>query len=213
MHACLRIVAGLLGIGLLSGCLSSFQPKSGPTLYTLDDAEAAAVATMPLPAHAIDRPTLIVAATRAAAGFDTAHIVYTRRAAEIEYFANSQWVDMPAHMLAPMMARMIEQTGTFHAVVSAPTAVAAQWRLDTRLIRLQQDFSTQPSAVRLTLHAELFDATTRRIVAQREFDVRVAAASDNPYGGVLAARAATHAVLAELAAFCAQASVRQTPRP
>ena len=51
----------------------------------------------------------------------------------------------------------------------------------------------------------LLDTATRRVVALREFDASVPAASDDPAGGVAAARLAVQRVLGELAAFCAEA--------
>jgi cholesterol transport system auxiliary component len=57
----------------------------------------------------------------------------------------------------------------------APTASSADLRLDTEILRLQQDFASQPSRVRFTLRAYLVDQTTRRVLAWRVFDEAVAA--------------------------------------
>ena len=198
--------AGLLALGLLAGCGSLLpKPAPAPTLFALDDATPA-----PAPARkpAASAPTLLVGTPRAAAGFDSRSIIYVRQAHEIESFAYSQWVDTPAQMLAPLIARAIEGTGAFRAVVLAPASAAAELRLDTELIRLQHEFTAQPSQVRLTLRAVLVETATRRVVAVREFDTRVPSASEDPYGGVLAANEATRRVLAELAAFCAREASR-----
>ena len=50
------------------------------------------------------------------------------------------------------------------------------------------------------------DSTTRRVLAWRVFDESVAAASDDPYGGVVAANRAVQTVLEQLAVFCATAA-------
>ncbi len=193
--------AGLLALGLLAGCGSLLpKPAPAPTLFALDDA---APASAPARKPAATAPTLLIGTPRAAAGFDSRNIVYVRQAHELEAFAYNQWVDTPAQMLAPLIARAIEGTGAFRAVVLAPTSAAADLRLDTELIRLQHEFTAQPSQVRLTLRAVLVETTARRVVAVREFDTRVPSASEDPYGGVLAANEATRRVLAELAAFCA----------
>jgi len=80
-------------------------------------------------------------------------------------------------------------------------------------LRLQHDFSVQPSRVRFTLRADLVDNATRQVIAGREFDATVVAASDDAYGGVVAANGAVQAVLAELADFCSvgAAAWRQSP--
>ena len=75
-------------------------------------------------------------------------------------------------------------------MLRAPTAATAELRLDTELIRLQHEFLVQPSRVRLTLRAVLVDIATRRVVAWREFDTSVPSASEDPYGGVVAANQA-----------------------
>lgn len=195
----------LLALCWLSGCAASFLPRqaSPPALYTLD--VAAQTASIPIPVPEPGAPTLIVNAPTAASGFDSARLAYVQRAYEIEYFTLHQWVDTPVHMLEPLLLRAIEATGAFHAVVSAPTTASGRFRLDTRLIRLQQDFTVRPSQVRLTLRAALIDATTRSVVAQGEFNASVASSSEDPYGGIIAAQLATAQVLADLAAFCAAA--------
>ena len=128
----------------------------------------------------------------------------------VEAFAYSQWVDTPALMLAPLIAQAIERTGAFRAVLRAPTAATGELRLDTELIRLQHEFTAAPSRVRLTLRAVLVEPATRRVVASREFDTSVVSASEDTYGGVLAANEAVKALLAELAVFCAQAAAAMT---
>jgi cholesterol transport system auxiliary component len=200
--ACGTLIAATLA-GLLGGCASSILPGpvAPPALFTLAGASEPSFAPAPAAATA---PTLIINVPRAAPGFDTSQIVYVRRPSEIEFFAHNQWVDTPANMLAPMMVRAIERSGAFHAVLSAPTSATGQLRLESELVRLQQDFSTTPSHVRLTLRAALVDAATRKVIASREFDVRVDAPGDDPYGGVMAGQRAASQVLAGLAAFCAE---------
>ena len=60
--------------------------------------------------------------------------------------------------------------------------------------------------MRLTLRAVLVETATRRVLALRELDRSVAAASDDPYGGVAAANQAAQQVLADLVRFCAEAA-------
>jgi cholesterol transport system auxiliary component len=200
------LCAGAALIGLLAGCGPLLpKPPQAPAQFALDDATPAAT---PATAPAATAPTLLVAAPRAAAGFETRNIVYVRQAHAIEAFAYSQWVDTPAQMLAPLIVNALERTGAFRAVLRAPTAASAELRLDTELIRLQHEFTEPPSRVRLTLRAVLVDTAARRVVAWREFDASVVSASEDPYGGVLAANEAVKQVLTELAAFCA----REAPR-
>ena len=107
-------------------------------------------------------------------------------------------------MLAPLIVAAIEKSEVFRAVVQTPSAAAGDLRLDTEIIRLQHDFQTRPSHVRFTLRAYLVEDKTRRVLGWREFDATVPAASDNPYGGVIAANQAVQTVLDELATYCAE---------
>jgi cholesterol transport system auxiliary component len=130
-------------------------------------------------------------------------MIYLRRPQELEAFAFHEWVDTPARMLAPLLVRSLQGSGAFSAVLLAPSAATGTLRLETELIRLQQDFGTRPSQVQLTLRGVLLDTATRQVIAWREFDEKVPAATDDPVGGAEAAQEATQRVLAALAAFCA----------
>ena len=158
-------------------------------------------------------PMLVVNAPRAAAGFDSARIIYTRQPQRLEYFARSEWVDTPARMLAPMLVTTLAGRGAFRAVVQAPSTAVGDLRLDTQVLRLQQEFGAPPSRVRFTLRAQLIDDKTHRVLAARDFEATANAASDDPAGGVAAAQAAVQAVLAELSAFCGDAAASWRPLP
>lgn len=196
-----------LALTVISGC-SGLLPKPAPqpTYYTLDAAAD--------PHHAIaadtqrsgPAPTLVITPPRAASGFDSQRIIYLRQTHQLEYFAHNQWIDTPARMLAPLLVAAIEPTGRFDAVLLSTTGASGDLRLDTEILTLQQDFSSSPSEVQFTLRAYLIDSTTRRVLARRDLMATVAAPSDDPYGGVVAANAAVHAVLEQLSTFCADAA-------
>ena len=201
---CRRLAAGL-SLATLAAC-SVLSPTATPppAFFSLDEPRAAAAPAAPkAPATA---PTLVISPPRAAAGFDSQRIIYLREPYKLEYFANSEWVDPPARMLGPLLVNALERSGAFRAVMQTPGSASGDLRLDTQVIRLQQEFQTRPSHVRFTLRAYLVDDKTRRVLAWREFDTDVAAASDDPYGGVVAANKAVQTVLADLAAFSAEAA-------
>ena len=206
---CRLLAAGVLVMEV--GACSTLRAgaPSPPTFYSLETNRGTAPAVAPTMAPAAastTAPTLIVNPPQAAAGFDSQHIMYVREAHKLEYFAHSEWVDTPARMLAPLLVAAIGNTAAFRAVVLAPSSAAGDLRLDTEIIRLQQEFASPPSRVRFTLRAYLVDDKTRRVLAWREFEAAVPSASDDPYGGVVAANRAVQTVLEELAAFCAKAA-------
>ncbi len=200
-------------LAALGGCSALLPPRAAPpAFYVLDAAEAPARAAAAA-APAASAPTLAVGMPQAAAGHDTRRIVYLRRAQQLEYFAQAEWVDTPARQLAPLLVAALAQQAAFAAVVAAPGAAVADLRLDTTLLRLQQDFSVVPSRVRLTLRATLIDAATRRVLAVREFDASEASASDDAYGGVLAAQRLVRRQLQALAQFCDDSARGWRARP
>ena len=200
---------GLLVLSSLTGCGSLLpKPQAQPALFVLGDSTLAAAVSPVSPLLSAAVSTLVVNEPRAAPGYNTREMVYVRAANKLEAFAFSQWVEPPALMLGPLLVHAIERTGAFRAVVRAPTSVAGDVRLDTELIRFQQEFTVMPSRVRLTLRAVLIDTATRRVVASREFDAEAPSPSEDPAGGVAAANEVAHRVLAEVAALCAQWTVK-----
>jgi cholesterol transport system auxiliary component len=107
-------------------------------------------------------------------------------------------------MLAPLIVAAVEARGTYRAVVLTPSPATGQVRLETEILRLQQEFLGAPSRVRFTLRAQLVESATRRVVASREFEAVTVAPSENPRGGVTAAHESVRKVLGELADFCVQ---------
>jgi len=196
-----------LGLSLvtLSAC-SALSPTATPAtaFYALDGAQKPAVVTAPvMPAAAAATKTLLINPPQAAAGFDSTRIIYLREPHKLDYYALSQWVDPPARMLGPLLVAAIEKTGALRAVLLMPAAGAGHLRLDTQIIRLQQEFQIHPSRVRFTLRATLVDDRTRQVLAGQEFDSVAPANSADAYGGVLAANRAVQTVVDELALFVA----------
>jgi cholesterol transport system auxiliary component len=192
----------------LSAC-SMLQPKSTTpsSFYALEYAKPGAPSSGPPSAARFaltSAPTLIISPVRAASGFDSQRIIYTREPHKLEYFSHNEWIDTPARMLGPLMVASIEQTGTFRAVVMTPGSAGGELRLDTEIVRLQQDFQTKPSRVYFTLRVYLVDEKTRKVVAWRAFDSQVPASSDDPRAGVVAANRAVQSVLEELSQFLVQ---------
>ena len=187
----------------LTAC-SALRPTTTPppTFYALDAPPAATVA---IAAAGATAPTLLVLAPRAAAGFDSQRIIYLRQDHQVEYFAHSEWVDTPARMLGALLVPALQAGGAFRAVVPVSGAATGDLRLDTEILRLQHEFKRLPSQVRFTLRATLVDDRTRTVLAWREFDTVVPSASEDPYGGVVAANRAVQATLQELSAFSTEA--------
>jgi cholesterol transport system auxiliary component len=152
-----------------------------------------------------ETPTIMLSMPRAAAGFETKQIAYVRLAFQLEYFSLSQWAAPPTAMLLPLMSHALERTGDFKAVLQSPSGASGQLRLDLELVRLQQEFFRTPSQIHFTLRAHLIDIASRRVIAWQEFDAAVAATSEDPYGGVVAANQVVRIIVEQVADFCVSA--------
>jgi len=191
--------AWLLGLVLLAGCVGPQGRQAEPmAVFTLET-------NFPAASYAKDGPVVLVSTPRARPGFDTERMAYVRRPNELEYFARHRWIDAPARMLAPLLVQALEATGAFSAVVPAPTVARAKWRLESEIVRLQQEFFDGPSRVQLVLRSQLIDAATQRPVAARVFSASVPAAGDDARSGAAAANEAARRLLPQLAAWCAEA--------
>ncbi len=156
--------------------------------------------------------TLVVTLPREEPGFDTARMAYLRSPNAVSYYADSQWADTPARMLLPAMAQALERTGRFRAVVRTPTAVAAEYRLDTEDLVLGQEFFSRPSRARLALRAVLVDAREERVVAARRFEAVEAAPTDDAAGGAAAAGRAAAKLVESVAAWVGESLPAAAPR-
>ncbi|MEO7726778.1 MAG: ABC-type transport auxiliary lipoprotein family protein [Burkholderiales bacterium] len=200
------LAAAALSLALSAGCAALTEvvkPAPLPVHYSLSYTPAHTATPAPSAAAA---PILIVSPPQAAAGFDSSRMMYVRHINQLEYFAFNQWIDAPARMLEPLIVSAAEATGAFRAVVPTPSLAGGELRLDTQILRLQQEFLETPSRVRFTLRAYLLENATHRVVASREFEAVAAAPTEDGQGGAAAANQATRKVLEELAAFCAKAA-------
>lgn len=157
-----------------------------------------------------EAPTIMLSMPRAAAGFETSQIAYVRLSFQLEYFSLSQWAAPPTAMLLPLMSHALERTGDFKAVLQSPSGASGQLRLDLEIVRLQHEFFRTPSQVHFTLRAHLIDIASRRVIAWQEFDAAVAATSEDPYGGVVAANQVVRLLVEKVADFCAKTHRQQS---
>jgi len=198
-----RLLLTLAGLILLTSCSALRAPqREAAQLYLLD--ASAAIRQSPIQRNLV----LAVSMPRASAGFDTPQMAYQQRDHQLQYFAVNRWLDTPARMLEPLLLQALEQSRGFSAVVRTPSMVTADVRLDTELLRLQQDFSSHPSRVQLSLRVQLIDVSAKRVLASKIFAVVEDAPSDDARGGVIAANRLLQQLLGQVAEFCVSAAVK-----
>lgn len=190
-------LAGLLLMALaLAGCMLPRDQTPPPQAYLLE------VGTYtPPPAQRSSGKTLLVTVPGTAPGFDSNRIAYTREPPKLDYYNDSVWSDTPARMLLPVLVQAFEGTGAFRAVVSPPSPVLADLRVDVEIIRLRQEFMIQPSQVRLIARIKIMDMKSGIVLDTRVFEAFEPAPSEDAAGAARAANAAVRKILDEMVPF------------
>ncbi len=145
--------------------------------------------------------SLLISLPDAIAGYQTEQMLYTDKPFELSNFAHSAWISSPANMLYPLITQSLQHSHYFYAVASGPDADKTDYRIDTQVIELQQNFLTKPSKVVLVVNAVLTHIADNRVVASRIISERVTCPEDTPYGGVVAANKAAFAFTSKLTDF------------
>lgn len=145
--------------------------------------------------------TLVVLFPETTSIYDTNEMVYTLAPHQISFYAKNRWADTPASMLYPLIIQAIQNTHHFRAVVGPSFTGLTNYALQTKIIKLEQNFNCCPSTVFLVVQALLINTNTRSIIAAKEFCITECAPENNPYGGVLAANRATAQLLIRLSDF------------
>lgn len=191
----------VLGILLvLTGCTLPQDSSPPQQAYLLEVG-----AFTPPPARRSSHKILLVTVSKEAAGFDSNRIAYTREPPKLDYYKDSVWSDTPAKMLLPILVRAFEGSSAFKAVVSPPSPVLANLRVDVDVIRLQQEFMTAPSRVRLTIRTKVVEMKSGHVLETRLFEAVEPAPSENAAGAARAANAAVQKILSEVVPFALRA--------
>ncbi len=191
----------MLGVLLaLAGCALPQDSSPPQQAYLLEVG-----AFTPPPARRSSRKILLVTVSKEAPGFDSNRIAYTREPPKLDYYRDSVWSDTPAKMLLPILVRAFESSGAFKAVVSPPSPALADVRVAVDVIRLQQEFMTRPSQVRLITRLKVVEMKSGHVLETRLFEAVAPAPSENAAGAARAANAVVQQVLNEMVPFALRA--------
>jgi cholesterol transport system auxiliary component len=64
------------------------------------------------PSHGMHR-SILISPPEAAAGYQSAQMIYIKKPYELNAFASHAWIEPPADMLYPLIVQSIQQTGAF----------------------------------------------------------------------------------------------------
>lgn len=107
---------------------------------------------------------------RAAAGFQSAAMMYSRSADTLEHYRDSRWLAPPAQLVGDAIAQTLSRQPWVSAVQQQTALASAPWALHCSLYRLEHDLRGGQGTVRLGLTCELANQRTRSIAAHWHFD-------------------------------------------
>jgi len=179
-----RILAILFtSFGLLCGC--SPIKKSVTNEYQINAYSIKQFRSKPVPV------TLMVMPPEAVAAYQTSEMLYVTKPYQVASFAKNAWVDPPADMLYPLLVQSLQRTGYFKAVASGLNNEVSDYRLDTQLLKFEQNFLQRPSVMEFSAKIVLTRISDAKLMASQIISQHIPCPMDTPYGGVIAANRAT----------------------
>ncbi len=187
----------LLTVILLSMACAGRSPAVGPThYYTVD---------YPPPEIVIDHRlphVLRVARFTATPPFNTQRIIYADKGLHRNAYASSQWIATPAEMLAHHLARDLQATQAFKAVVSPETPLPATHILNGWVEQFIEEEFVHPAQASLRLTITLIDAMQsdpgERILFQKSYSAKAPLPEPTPPALAEAMSTATAWMAAEI---------------
>lgn len=180
-----RAQRGVVSIGLLA-----LAACSSVKLPATNDYQISAFSVKKI-AHKPSHHTLLVTAPEAVSGYQTDEMLYVKKPFQLEAFVKNEWVAPPANMLYPLLAQSLQASGYFYAVSSSPYTQGSDYRLDTQLLSLEQNFLKKPSVLHFSIKVVLTEVANNKVIASRVISEQQPCSMDTPYGGVLAANRAS----------------------
>ena len=182
-------------ISTLVGC-SLTKPMPTPTIakYTLN--QMSPISKIPNNSQ----KDLVVSSMKSNVGYNTTDMLYMTEPFRLQAFAKNAWNAAPASMLQALLIDSLRNSHLFRVVLSAPSTAQTEYRLDTTLLKLQQEIFGARAHIRLTVDASVIKTRTNAVIASQRFEAVVPTAA-NPKDGVIAANRAALQVLDQLVRF------------
>ena len=180
MYTSIGLFVSLL---VLSGC----SPVKAPVTHQY---------TLEIPAHKQTTHkhlpyTLLISKPEAMAGYQTEQMLYVKTPFTLEPFAKNAWVSPPADMIYPVLVERFQSSHAFRAITSAPFADKTDYRLDTQLITLNQNFLSKPSVLKFAAKLALTRVSDNHVIASKLIVKNIPCSQNTPLGGVIAANQAS----------------------
>lgn len=146
-------------------------------------------------------PSIYISIPESVANLETQDMFYTKIPYTTNAFVHNDWSAAPSTMLYPLIVQSIESTKAFHVVGAGTHSESFHYRLNTEIIKLEQNFLVKPSRLEMIVSAVVTDSNNIKPIASKLFEYHIACPSDTPYGGAIAANRATKQFTHDLSRF------------
>ena len=123
--------------------------------------------------NATMRHTILVVLPEAAGGYQTSSMLYVQKPFSLKAFTKHTWVDSPASMLHPLLIESLQRSSYFQAIASIAYSEPIEYRLDTQLLKLQQNFVKKPSVIEFSAKVLLTRMDKNQILVSRIFNLEM----------------------------------------
>lgn len=147
------------------------------------------------------RISLLVTPVGAVSSYQTEEMLYVDKPFQLESFAKNAWKSPPADMLYPLMVESLQRSGYFYAITTNLYSEHSDYRLDTELLKLEQNFLSKPSTIQFSVKVVLTHVEDNLVLGSRIMSYSIPCERDTPYGGVLAANKASQQFTAAVTDF------------
>ncbi|MDP3560491.1 MAG: ABC-type transport auxiliary lipoprotein family protein [Legionellaceae bacterium] len=144
---------------------------------------------------------LYINKTQALSSLSDSSMFYISKPYTLMPFAHNAWIMPPAEMISPLLTRSVQDSHIFRAVTSDTSLNSCEYRLDSTLLTLQQDFRQKPSTLQLSVSITLVSMSQNRLIASQVFQESVPCPKDSPLGGAIAANIATEHLTRDVSQF------------
>jgi cholesterol transport system auxiliary component len=195
----------LLGVVLLSagGCIRLLpKPPPPPLLYPLEAAPESDQSAAAMPKNVV----ISVAEPDAPRSLDGSDIAWRKEGA-LAYVDGVSWEGNDLTLLQTLLVHTIDRRGEVRgAVRSGEGSANVQLRWDLIAFEVEEDGALE---ARLQTNVKLFDARTRRLIVQREFDERAPLANRSSAAAARALQAVARSAAAKISQWAALESPEQ----
>lgn len=145
--------------------------------------------------------SLLISKPEAASIYQTNQMLYVDNPYETRVFAKNAWVAPPSDMLYPLLIESAERANCFRAVAAGDNLEFADYRLDSTILVLHQNFLIKPSVLEMVVKFTVVRGRDGKVMRSKIIKKLIPAPKASPQGGAIAANIASQQLTKEAIQF------------